>query len=98
MDSIYYPVVVQAVSGSEYTVYAYFSDGSIHLFDMKPLIAQGGVFKRIADTDFFASRLTVMNNTVAWDLSGHFDPQNCIDIDPFTVYESPSVKDPLTEL
>ena len=39
-----------------------------------------------------------MNSTLAWDLSGRFDPTDCIDIDPFTVYESQSVKDPLEEI
>ncbi len=41
----YFPEVVQAVPGENYTVYAYFSDGTIHRFDMKPLINTGGVFE-----------------------------------------------------
>lgn len=36
-----------------------------------------------------------MNDTVAWDLSGCFDPSECIDIDPFTIAESEVVSDPL---
>jgi len=95
MEKTYYPIVVQAVSGEEYTIYAYFTDGSIHLFDMKPLIEQGGVFEKVREADFFKEKLTVLNDTIAWDLSGHYDPRFCIDIDPFTVYESPVVADPL---
>lgn len=32
---------------------------------------------------------------LAWDPSGQYDPTNCIDIDPFAVYEAPVVADPL---
>ncbi len=91
----YYPIVVQAVAGPNRTVYAYFSDGHIKQFDMKPLITSGGVFKALEDDSVFKGKLTVMNGTVAWDISGKRDPANCIDIDPFTVYESTDVSDPL---
>ena len=97
MDDTYYPVVVQAVKGTDQTVYAYFTDGTIHLFDMKPLIKKGGVFHAMADPTFFAEKLTVLNDTVAWDLSGCYDGRNCIDIDPFAVYAAPVVPDPLSE-
>lgn len=95
MQREYYPVVVQAVAGPERVVYAYFSDGRITKFDMMPLIGQGGVFERLADDDFFRNTLTVMNDTVAWDVSGCFDATSCIDVDPFAVYEAPAVDDPL---
>ena len=95
MDEKYYPVVVQALVGPDFTVYAYFSDGSIKLYDMKPAISKGGVFEPLKDKEFFSRRLTVLNNTIAWDLSGNYDTTKCIDIDPFTVYDSPSVSDPL---
>ena len=95
MFETYFPEVVQALAGEDSIVYAYFSDGTIHRFDMKPLIMNGGIFLKLKDPDFFRNNLTVMNSTVAWDLSGHYDPANCIDIDPFTVYESEVVDDPL---
>ena len=39
-----------------------------------------------------------MNNTLAWDLSGVYDPYNCIDLDPDNIYEKAiTVKDPLLE-
>ena len=97
MENNYYPIVVQVLPGDDYSVYAYFTDGTIHLFDVKPLIREGGVFSRIADASFFSGMLTVLNDTVAWDLSGCYDPKSCIDIDPFTVYEAPAVEDPLLE-
>ena len=91
----YLPAVIQAVPGPDYTVYAYFTDGSIRLVDIKPLIAAGGVFAQLEKDDFFREGLTVLNDTVAWDVSGRFDPTTCIDIDPFTAYEAPVVTDPL---
>ena len=95
----YIPDVIQAVAGDDYQVYAYFSDGSIHLFDAKPLIARGGVFAQLADEDFFCDRLTVLNQTVAWDLSGNLDPTCCVDIDPIELYETtPLVSDPLVDV
>ena len=95
MEKEYYPVVVQAVAGEGRKVSAYFSDGSIRLYDMAPAIKRGGVFAPLADEGFFTQRLTVMNDTVAWDLSGRYDPEDCIDIDPFTLYAAPAVADPL---
>lgn len=95
MEKQYFPVVVQAVAGPGRTVYAYFSDGQIRQYDMAPAIERGGVFAALADTDFFTEKLTVMNDTVAWDTSGCYDPADCIDIDPFEVYAAASVPDPL---
>ncbi len=46
-------------------------------------------------TQVIRERLTVMNETVAWDMSGKRDPYNCIDIDPCEVFTVPMVKDPL---
>ena len=74
-----FPAVVQALAGDNFTVYAYMRDGT------EPL----------RDETFFRERLTVLNDTVAWDISGNMDPTECIDIDPFTIAESPVVADPL---
>lgn len=95
MEQNYIPAVVQALAGENFTVYAYFSDGSIKQYDVKPLIQQGGVFEKLADEAIFRSALTVLNDTVAWDLTGEYDPTRCIDIDPFEVYEGKSVSDPM---
>lgn len=97
MNSSYFPTVVQAVAGPDKTVFAYFTDGKITQVDMNEAIAKGGVFAQLADDEFFVSALTVLNDTVAWDVSGCFDSTRCIDLDPFTVYEAPAVSDPLCE-
>ena len=97
MENIF-PSVVQAVAGEDFTVYAYMLDGTIRLYDAKPLIARGGVFEALKNEDFFKERLTVLNETVAWDLSGNGDPAECIDIDPFTLESCPEVSDRLKEI
>lgn len=95
MKDTIFPAVIQALAGDDYTVYAYMRDGSVRKFNAKPLIEQGGVFSPLSDTAFFRERLTVLNDTVAWDITGDMNPANCIDIDPFTIAECPAVSDPL---
>jgi hypothetical protein len=90
-----FPKVLQAVAGNDGTVFAYLNDGTVRLVDMKPMIAQGGVFEQLKDTEFFISRLTVLNDTIAWDLTGRHDPTQCVDIDPFAVAGMPITADPL---
>jgi len=51
----------------------------------------------LADDSFFKEALTVLNDTVAWDVIGHYDPTTCIDIDPFVAYEAKRVSDPLED-
>lgn len=96
--SDYIPTVVQALAGPRRTVYSYFSDGRITRYDVQPLIEKGGVFTRLEDDDFFRNALTVLNDTAAWDVSGTYDPETCIDIDPCTLYEAQRVKDPLQDV
>ena len=95
MDTIF-PKVLQAIAGENYTVYAYMNDGCVRLVDVLPLIEKGGVFAPLRDEATFRNALTVLNDTVAWDLTGKRDPADCIDMDPFSIHERPAVKDPLT--
>lgn len=93
------PKVVQAVAGKDYSVYAYFQDGTIHLLNALPLVQKGGVFSPLQDMNFFRERLTVINDTVAWDVDGMRDPCTCVDLDPCELYEAcPVVEDPLKDV
>lgn len=92
-DRYFFPEVFQAVAGKNFTVYAYMNDGSIRLYDMKPLIKKGGVFEKITDEDIFKEKLTVLNNSIAWDILGNRNEYDCIDVDPFDVFESPAVNE-----
>lgn len=91
-----FPVVVQAVAGENFTVYAYLLDGTIRKVDVLPLIQGGGVFEPLKNPVFFRDALTVLNDTVAWDLSRHHDPTDCIDLDPFTIAECEAVAEERT--
>lgn len=54
MDNIF-PAVVQALAGDNFTVYAYMRDGTVRLYDMKPMIEKGGVFEPLRDETFSVS-------------------------------------------
>ena len=79
------PEIVQVVPHRDYTVSVYFVDGKIVTYDVKPKL-DSGVFTALKDIDFFLNRCKIMNDTLAWDLSGNNDPTDCIDIDPETLY------------
>jgi len=90
--------VVQVIPQNDFTVFVYFANGIIKKYDAKPLLNHG-IFQKISDIKSFTEKCTVMNHTLAWDLSGTFDPYNCIDLDPDTIYEdSITVADPLGKL
>lgn len=61
-----------------YTLLVEFVDGKRKRFDVKPLIARGGVFTKLEDKDFFR-KAHVELGTVAWD--------ETIDIAPESLYE-----------
>lgn len=89
--------VIQVKPTPDFKVYVYFCDGKIKLFDVGPLLTQG-VFKQISDVQTFVDECTLINHTLAWDLGGNFDPYNCLDIDPETIYKDGlDVEDPLAE-
>ena len=89
------PKVLQVIPTNDFCVYAYFNDGSVRLLNMKPLIKPDTVFESLNDLTYFKSKLSVINNTVAWDVGGNRNPRNCIDIDPCVIFEQPAVEDPL---
>jgi len=89
--------IVQVIPQNDFSVIVYFANGIIKKYDVKPLLNKG-VFNKISDIKSFTEKCTVMNHTLAWDLSGVFDPYNCIDLDPDTIYEEAvTVIDPLNK-
>ena len=59
--------------------------------DAAQLVKKGGVFAPLQDAVFFRDRLTVINDTVAWDIDGNRDPCALYDICPI-------VENPLKEV
>lgn len=87
-----YPRIVQVVPTKEHTVYVYFEDGKIVCYDVKPLFEKE-VFVALKEVDVFMQTCTIMNDTLAWDITGNKDNSKCIDIDPDTLYELDAVND-----
>ena len=94
----FYPKVLQVIPTDNFEVYAYLNDGSVRLYDAKPLLKKNTVFEPLMDIDEFKNKLTVINDTIAWDMIGNRDPCNCIDIDPLSIFENPIVADPCTPI
>ena len=80
-----FPKIVQVVPNEDYTVMIYFEDGKIVSYEVSHLLEKE-VFKPLKDKDFFMNSCTIMNDTLAWDLTGDRDESKCIDIDPETLY------------
>ena len=85
--------MLQAVATDDFQVYVYFNDGSVRLLDAKPLLQPGTVFAPLRDIAVFKDTLTVLNDTVAWDLSGKRDGVDCLDLDPETLFALPAVSE-----
>jgi hypothetical protein len=87
--------IIQVIPTSDFLVYVYFEDGKIKLFDMSHLVGRG-VFAPLNDLNVFKNKCTILNDTLAWDLSGKRDIFDCLDIDPLTIYQDgQEVTDPL---
>lgn len=88
------PEIIQVVPHRDYTVSVYFADGKIVLYDVKPFLSRG-VFQALADIDTFLETCTIMNDTLAWDVTRSGDTTQCIDIDPDVLYSLENAKEQL---
>ena len=84
--------IVQVVPFEDYTVDVYFEDGKIVCYNAKPLLNKK-VFEPLKNIDFFMKACTILNGTLAWDVSGDRDCSKCLDIDPEMLYELDYVKE-----
>lgn len=81
----YCPEVVQVKPNLDYTVLVYFSDGKVVKYNVEPMLSKE-VFSPLKDKHLFIYACTIINNTLAWDISGNRDEMDCIDIAPETLY------------
>ena len=89
--------VVQVLPQDNYKVIVYFVDGAIKKYDVSHLVGEG-VFTCLQDKNFYKNNCAVLNGTLAWTLDGSYNKNNCIDIDPYVIYEKgESVSDPLVQ-
>jgi len=90
--------VVQVIPQNNYDLIVYFDDGKIVKYNVGHLVGKG-VFKVLGDIEFYMSRCTVMNHTVAWDISGDYDQTKCLDLAPEVIYEDGmTISDPLKKI
>lgn len=82
----YIPVVIKVIPLDNFHVYVTFDDGKIIDYDATKDL-QTKLFEPLRDIEVFKEACTIMNDTLAWDITGNKDNGNCIDIDPFTLYE-----------
>lgn len=82
----YIPTVVQVVPYEDYTVDVYFDDGKIVCCHAKKDLS-AGVFERIKEYHIFLEKCMVLNGTLAWDIAGDRNINECIDIDPIYLHE-----------
>lgn len=82
----YIPVVIKVIPLDNFHVYVTFDDGKIIDYDATKDL-QTELFEPLRDIEVFKEACTIMNDTLAWDITGNRDNKNCIDIDPFTLYE-----------
>lgn len=87
-----FPEIVQVVPNENYTVAVHFEDGKIVLYDVVPLLEKE-IFQPLKDMNIFINTCTIMNDTLAWDLTGNRDASKCIDIDPETLYALQAIED-----
>lgn len=79
MDNNKINYIVKSVSAEDgYTLLIDFVDGSKKRFDMKPIIARGGVFEKLKNVSFF-KKAHVDRDTVVWD--------DTLDIAPESLYD-----------
>ena len=81
------PKLYQVYPREDYTVVLFYDNGEIRLYGCGWIKTKTGVFEQIKEMPIFRELCTVMNGTLAWDISGERDPYNCIDICPDTVYQ-----------
>lgn len=86
----YFPTVVQVIPMDDFHVQVFFDDGKIVDYDAKADL-HGEIFAPFREIQVFKDRCTVLNHTLAWDLTGERDVTRCVDIDPFTLYELPAI-------
>lgn len=81
------PRLYQVIPQEDFTVILFYDNGEIKLYDCNWISSETGVFDKIKNIEIFQRLCTVMNGTLAWDVSEKRDPYNCIDICPDTVYQ-----------
>ena len=74
----------------DYKVYVLYENVKKYLYDANRLVKR---FNILQDMDFFKNRCKVINDTLAWDIDGDMNEENCIDIAPESIFNSEEITD-----
>ena len=85
------PKLYQVYPTDDYKVYLYYDNGEIKSYDCAWMLTETGIYEELHEINVFKDLCTIMNGTLAFDISHSRDPYHCIDICPDTIYEE-SVK------
>lgn len=80
------PRLYQVLPMDDYSVYLYYDNGEIRLYDCKWILNENNQFDKIKNIKDFKRLCTIMNKTLCFDISEKRDTFNCIDICPDTIY------------
>ena len=85
----YIPSVIRVTPKEDYHVEIMFVD-----YDAAELLEEPEC-AALQNLDVFMKTCKVLGGTLAWDLSGAGDPNDCIDVDPTMLYECKALNDSL---
>jgi hypothetical protein len=85
------PKLFQVIPQDDVTVTLFYDNGEIKRYDCNRVRLESGVLEQKKKLSRFKELCTIMNGTLAWDISEKRDSYNCIDLCPDTVYQK-SVK------
>lgn len=80
--------ILQVIPRADFKVFICYENNVVRLFDANILLES---YPILNDINFFINRCTILNDTLAWDVSGTMDDTLCIDIAPEAIELSPIV-------
>ncbi len=88
----YIPSVVRVAPKENFHVEVLFDNGRLVDFDAGSLL-EDEEYAPLKEISVFQNTCKVLGGTLAWDLTGAGDPDNCLDVDPFMLYECPALNE-----
>ncbi|MCI8608484.1 MAG: DUF2442 domain-containing protein [Firmicutes bacterium] len=85
----YVPSVIRVIPKENFHVEVLFDNGRLVDYDVTPLLDEEE-YRPLQEPAVFMNTCKVLGGTLAWDLTGKNDPDDCLDIDPFMLYECPA--------
>lgn len=90
----YIPSVIRVTPKEDYHVEVMFDNGKVVDYDASELLEEEEC-RALQSIDVFMKTCKVLGGTLAWDLTGANDPNDCIDVDPTMLYECRALNDSL---